>query len=107
MPTGGAVLIGEIASGPSFNPKATLDGMKPDLLSCYNQARQNTPSLHGKLTLRINVNEVGSVLVVDAEPGGSAADPALVACLGAAIKAVRFPKPGGMATVTAPLVFRP
>jgi hypothetical protein len=101
------VLIGEIASGPSFDPKATLDGIKPELLSCYNQARQNNPALRGKLKLRINVNETGSVLVVDAEPGGAAGDPALVACLGVAIKAVRFPKPAGMATVTAPLVFRP
>jgi hypothetical protein len=81
--------------------------MKPELLSCYNQARQNSPALRGKLKLRIDVNEAGSVLLVAAEPGGSAADPALIACLGAAIKAAHFPKPAGLATITAPLVFRP
>ena len=107
LPTGGTVLIGEIASPPSFDPKATLDTLKPQLLSCYNQARRSAPALRGKLKLRININEVGTVLMVDAEPGGSAADPALVACLGDAIKAAHFPKPAGMATVTAPLVFRP
>jgi hypothetical protein len=101
------VLIGEIASPPKFDPKPTLDALKPELLSCYNRARQNNPSLHGKLNLRINVNEGGSVLLVDAEPGGTAADPALVACLGDAVKAAHFPKPPGMATITAPLVFRP
>jgi hypothetical protein len=101
------VLVGEIASPPKFDPKPTLDGLKPALLSCYNQARQNNPSLHGKLKLHINVNESGSVLLVDAEPGGTAADPALVACLGDAIKAAPFPKPPGMATIVAPLVFRP
>jgi hypothetical protein len=107
LPTGGIVLIGEIASPPSFDPKATLDTLKPQLVACYNQARRSAPALRGKLKLRINVNEVGTVLMVDAEPGGSAADPALVACLGDAIKAAHFPKPAGMATVTAPLVFRP
>jgi hypothetical protein len=101
------VLIGEIASPPKFDPKPTHDAQKPELLSCYNRARQNNPSLHGKLNLRINVNEGGSVLLVDAEPGGTAADPALVACLGDAVKAAHFPKPPGMATITAPLVFRP
>jgi hypothetical protein len=101
------VLIGEILSPPSFDAKSTLDGLKPALLSCYNHARQNSPSLHGKLKLRINVNEVGAVLLVDAEPGGTADDPALVSCLGDAIKGAHFPKPPGMATITAPLVFRP
>ena len=93
-----------------------MDTLKPDMLACYNKARQSNPSLHGKLKLRITVNEAGSVLLVDADPGGAAAgsagspvasDPGLVACLGEAIKAVRFSKPGGTATVTAPLVFRP
>jgi hypothetical protein len=53
------------------------------------------------------VNEAGTVLRVDAEPGGSANTPALVACIGEALKTTPFPKPGGMATVVAPLVFRP
>jgi len=115
LPTGGTVLIGEIASTPSFDPKPTLDALKPAMLTCYNQARQNDPSLRGKLKLRINVNEVGAVLLVDAEPGGSlgagsdagSGAAGLVACLGDALKAAHFPKPAGLAIITAPLVFRP
>lgn len=101
------VLIGDIVSPPSFSPKAALESAKPQLVACYNEARQTAPSLHGKVTLRINVNEGGTVLLVDAAPGGSANDPGLVSCLGEALRAVKFPKPGGTATVSAPLVFRP
>ena len=105
--TGGSVLIGDIVAPPSFDPKPALVSAKGELLACYNKARQATPSLHGRLTLRINVNETGKVMLVDAAPGGSVDDPALVACLSDALKAVTFPKPAGLATVSAPLVFRP
>jgi hypothetical protein len=101
------VLVGEIVAPPSFDPKATVVAAKPQLLICYNQARQVTATLRGKLKLRVNVNEAGSVVRVDAEDGGSANDPTLLSCLGDAIKALHFQKPGGMATVTVPLVFRP
>ncbi len=107
VPTGGSVLVGDVVAPPSFDPKSTLDSAKPRLLSCYNQVRQTNTSLHGRLKLRINVNEAGTVLRVDAEEGGSANDPALTSCVGDAIKALRFPKPGGMATILVPLVFRP
>jgi len=104
--TGGSVLIGDIVAPPSFDPKPAIVSAKSELLACYNKARQATPSLHGRLTLRINVNETGKVMLVDAAPGGSVDDPALVACLSDALKAVTFPKPAGLATVSAPLVFR-
>jgi len=107
MPTGGSVLIGDIAAPPGFDPKATLVSAKSDLVTCYNKARQTTPALHGKLTIRINVNEEGKVLLVDSAPGGTANDPALVSCLSDTLRAVTFPKPKGSATVSAPLVFRP
>jgi hypothetical protein len=107
MPTGGSVLVGDIAAAPGFDPKATLVSAKPDLVTCYNKARQTTPSLRGKLTLRINVNEVGKVMLVDSAPGGTANDPALVSCLSDTLRVVTFPKPNGSATVSAPLVFRP
>jgi hypothetical protein len=93
LPTGGVVLIGEILSPPSFDAKSTLDGLKPALLSCYNRARQNSPTLHGKLKLHINVNETGAVLLVDAEPGGAADDATLVSCLGDAIKGAHSQAP--------------
>jgi hypothetical protein len=107
MPTGGSVLIGDIAAPPGFDPKATLGSSKADLVTCYNKARQTTPSLRGKVTLRINVNEAGKVMLVDSAPGGTANDPGLVSCLSDTLRAVTFPKPNGSAIVSAPLVFRP
>jgi hypothetical protein len=107
-PTGGSVLLGDIAAPKGFDPKPALVAFEPQLLSCYNQARASNASLHGKLRLRIQISEAGSVLSVAAEAGGSANDPALVACIGEAMGgAGRFPKPSGTATVVAPLVFRP
>jgi outer membrane biosynthesis protein TonB len=75
-------------------------------VGCYQRARARNPSLHGKLKLRIVVNEAGAVQSVHGEPGGSADDPALVACIGDAMKEAKFPKPGGTATIVVPLVFR-
>ena len=106
-PTGGSLLIGEIVSPKSFDPRPILLSLEPQFLACYNQARIATPSLHGKVKVLIHVNEAGTCVGVDAEPGGSANDPTLVGCLGDAMKTAHFPKPGGSATVIAPLVFRP
>jgi hypothetical protein len=105
--TGGSVLVGDIAAAKKFNPKPTIEANAPALLACYNKVRGAKPELSGKLKLLIQVNEVGTVLRVDSEPEGSANDPALVTCIGEALKTVKFPKPGGMATVVAPLLFRP
>jgi hypothetical protein len=105
--TGGSVLIGDIAAAKKFAPKATLEENTPALLECYNKVRTKNPALAGKVRLLIQVNEAGAVLHVESEPGGSANEPALVACIGEALKSVNFPKPGGMATIVAPLVFRP
>jgi hypothetical protein len=105
-PSPGYVFVGEIAGTPKFDPKPTLEGMKPQLLECYGKARATTPTLRGKLTLHIAVNEAGAVLHVEGQ--GPAADPAFVTCIGEALKAGGpFPRPGGSAVVTAPLVFRP
>jgi hypothetical protein len=108
IPTGGAVLVGDINAPKSFNPKPTVESMKPQLVDCYNKARAVHPDLRGKITLQIQVNEGGAVLSVDAAPGGHANDPTLVACINDAMKAgAHFPKPGGTAVVSAPLVFHP
>jgi hypothetical protein len=104
--TGGSVLVGEIAATERFDPKPTIDSVTPRLLGCYNQVRAANPALHGKMKLRIQVNEAGTVLKVDSEPGGSANDPTLLECIATVVKDASFPKPGGMATVVAPLVFR-
>jgi hypothetical protein len=89
-----------------FNPKPTLDSLSLDLVGCYQKARARKPSLHGKLKLRVVVNEAGAVQSVESESGGSADDPSLVACIGDAMKEATFPKPSGMATIVVPLVFR-
>jgi hypothetical protein len=107
LPTGGSVLIGDIVAPPSFDPKPTLTTARSAMVDCYDRARQETPSLRGKVSLRINVGEAGKVMLVEGVAGGSANDPVLVACLSDALKALTFPKPGGLAIVTAPLVFRP
>jgi hypothetical protein len=105
--TGGSVLVGDIAAAKKFNPKPTIEANAPALLACYNKVRGAKPALAGKIKLLIQVNEAGAVLRVDSEPEGSANDPALVACIGESLKTATFPKPGGMATVVAPLLFRP
>jgi|GEM_PF-1622229 len=105
-PTGGVVLVGQIIAPKGFDPNPVVDAMKPRMLECFNEARATNPDLHGKLTLHVQVNEAGKVLSVDADQGGRAYDPALVACIDDAMKArAHFPKPGGMATINVPLVF--
>jgi hypothetical protein len=99
------VLIGDIAAPKQFNPKPTVDALQPKILDCYNQLLASNPSVHGKLGLRIQVNEAGTAIAVDAAPGGSADDPALVSCLATVVKGATFPKPGGLATVLVPMVF--
>jgi hypothetical protein len=106
-PTGGIVIVGDIAAAKNFDPRRTLDTSAPSLLDCYNKVRATQPALSGKLTLLIAINESGAVLKVDPQPGGSANVPELVACIEDVLKATPFPKPGGMATVIAPLLFRP
>ncbi len=102
----GYVFVGEIAGTPKFDPKPTLEGLKPQLLDCYQKARITAPALRGKLTLHIAVNEPGAVTHVDGQ--GPANDAAFVGCIGDALKSAGpFPRPGGTAIVTAPLVFRP
>ena len=108
VPTGGSVLVGDINAPKGFDPKPVIVSMSDKLVDCYNQARAGNPSLHGKVTLQIVVNEAGAVLSVDADRSGNAYDPTLVQCVDGAMKAgAHFPKPGGTATVAAPLVFRP
>jgi hypothetical protein len=108
IPTGGSVLIGEINAPKTFNPRPTVEALSSQLVDCYNKARAADPDLRGKVTLQINVNEAGAVLSVDAAPGGHANSPSLVMCVSDMMKAsAHFPRPGGMATVNTPLVFRP
>ena len=106
-PTGGSVLFGDIAAPKGFDPKATLEAASPAILSCYADARATRPSLRGKLRLRFVVNEGGRVISVDADAGEPAYDAALVDCIGRVLRETPFAKPGGTATILAPLVLRP
>jgi hypothetical protein len=100
------VSIGEIAASPKFDPQPTVATVKADLLRCYNETRTLIPDLHGKLMLRVRVNDDGKVTATDAQPGGQANDPGLIACIADAMQTVTFPRPGGNAVITVPLVFR-
>ena len=106
--TGGSVLIGDIAGTKKFDPKATVNGIQQSLLDCYNKVRGGKPALHGKLKLRVVVNDTGSEVNVTPDPADELGkEDALVSCLSDAFHQAHFPKPGGMATVTVPLLFRP
>jgi hypothetical protein len=106
VPTGGSVLLGDIVAPKSFNPKPTLVSLESNFVTCFNQARAKNPDLHGKLSLRLVLNESGSVLTTTSDGTGSANDAGLVSCLGEVLKGAKFPKPGGTATVSVPMVFR-
>jgi len=104
----GTVVIGAMAATGHFDPKSTLDDLRPDLMACFRRVHASNPAIHGKVTLRIQVDEAGLVLNVDAHPGGPANDPALIACIRDDFKAnAHFARPGGSATIVAPLVFHP
>ncbi|HEX3344813.1 MAG TPA: AgmX/PglI C-terminal domain-containing protein [Polyangiaceae bacterium] len=108
VPTGGSVFIGEINAPKSFSPRPTIEALSGALVECYDKARAADPELRGKVTLQIDVNEAGAVLSVESAPGGHANSPSLVMCISDMMKArAHFPKPGGMAIVNTPLVFRP
>jgi len=84
-----------------------MRALRPDFLACYEHVLAgSSPSLHGKLSLRVVIDEDGEVQSISALPGGAANDPELVSCLAHAIKGAKFSKPGGTASVTVPLLFR-
>ncbi len=106
--TGGSIMIADIASAKSFDPKATVVSIQQKLLDCYNKARGADPDLHGKIRLRMVVNQSGTVVNVTPEPADPLAkNDTLVSCINDVMTATKFPKPGGMATVGVPLLFRP
>jgi TonB family protein len=99
--------MGEVVSPANFNVTSTLnDLVLPQLTSCYTDALAATPGLHGKMLVSFNVSEQG-VVTSATETKSTTNNPALFACIQAALIATTFPKPGGTATVNVPLVFRP
>jgi hypothetical protein len=102
----GIVNVGDIVGPPNFDARTTLIGLKPAFLRCYNETRSLMPDLHGKVTLRLRLNETGAVTATESEPGGRANDPGLLGCIADTMKTTTFPKPGGTAVITVPLVFR-
>ncbi len=76
------------------------------LRQCYQRELQHDATLRGEVTVRVRVEEDGSVS--ETRSGG---DPVMLAvgrCLEGVMRALRFPRPtGGPATVAAPFVFAP
>jgi hypothetical protein len=100
-------MIGDVAAAKSFDPKPTLQSLQQPLLDCYNRARATDAELHGKMKLNVVVNQTGTVVNVETEPGPIASAPGMKECVSDVMKAAHFPKPAGMATVGVPLLFRP
>jgi len=74
---------------------------------CYDKALTSNPTLKGKLSVKININEQGRVdsteIVED-----SLHDAEVATCVKDVIDGLRFPKPaGGSASVTFPFAFDP
>jgi hypothetical protein len=99
------VLLGEIAATKKFDPSGTVRDLLPDLLSCYRAVLKKGLPVHGKLSLRVVVNEQGATQSATALPGGRATDPSLVSCVADVFTRATFSKPGGTATVVVPLLF--
>jgi hypothetical protein len=100
-----AVLLGEIAATKKFDPSGTVRDLLPDLLACYRAVLKKGLPVHGKLSLRVVVNEQGATQSATALPGGRATDPLLVSCVADVFTRATFSKPGGTATVVVPLLF--
>lgn len=99
------VTIGDITSPSTFDPKSLLDDALPRLRECYAAALKVTPSLHGKMMVRVVVNEAGKVTNVE-EDKSTTKDAGLFECVKTALSPIAFPKPGGMATILVPLKFK-
>lgn len=92
-----------------------------DYRSCYVAGRARNAGLKGFVEMRLVIGESGSVteaVDIDRAPPGpmdwgaakhepSLPDPQVRACLVGQFKKLRFPPPGGVVTVTYPLVFEP
>jgi hypothetical protein len=76
------------------------------LRQCYQRELQHDATLRGEVTVRVRVEEDGSVS--ETRSGG---DPVMLAvgrCIEGVLRPLRFPRPaGGPATVAAPFVFAP
>ena len=100
------VTLGEIFGPATFDVKTTLTKAIPDFRSCYVASLRASPGLHGKMTVSFVADESGKVTRVDPVKS-TTNDPPLFECVKRVLLATTFPKPGGIATVTVPLKFRP
>lgn len=102
-PPQGNVRVGRLS--PS-QVQAGFGAAMADLKACYDKSAKNQPDLFGTITLGLSVSELGAITALDVvhdEPG----DAALVACVLARVKQVRFaiPEFGAPLSMTYPLRF--
>jgi hypothetical protein len=96
----------EVVSGVSASEASrSVRALSPRARACYERSERR--SEHDRLSLVLAVSDKGTVADVRAAAGaGAGMDPALRACVVAAARGLRFPKPaGGNGLVTASLSF--
>jgi hypothetical protein len=94
--------------GPRRRPdvEAALRRAMPRMRRCYEDALARDRRLAGDLEIGFAIDAAGRTR--DVSPGDAIDDPALVACLGRAVEAMRFaPTSGAAATVKARVLLRP
>ncbi len=87
-----------------------LRGASERVQACYRTGLARDPLLRGEITVRLRVEEDGSVSDVQsgASEGARSGMYAVSQCIGAVLQTLRFPRPeGGPATLSAPYVLQP
>jgi outer membrane biosynthesis protein TonB len=105
--TSAIILIGQLneADPTSAGIAKTVREKIARLRACYAQGLAAKPGIHGKLKLKFTVERDGTVSKVE-DGGSTLKDPDTVGCVMQTVKAMKFPKPMGVASVTLPLIFR-
>jgi hypothetical protein len=74
---------------------------------CYDEGRRTSPTLQGKVTVKFEIDPNG-IVTKSADARSDLPDAAVVQCVVATYRTLRFPKPnGGVVTVYFPLIFNP
>lgn len=83
----------------------TIKGSSNAVKRCYDKALLANPTLKGKISVTILINEKGRVEKVEISED-TIKDPEVAKCIKGVVSRLRFPKPeGGPASVTFPFVF--
>ncbi len=83
--------------GPSEGELAVLralDGARERAVSCYTQALQKAPYLHGEVLMRLKLDADGQIIEASSRMD-TVGDLDLVGCVERLVQAQRYPAPGG------------